>query len=57
MGVMNIIPVFGPFMGAIPGTLIIFLESPIKALWFIILIVIIQQLDANIIEVRILGQT
>lgn len=57
MGVMNIIPVFGPFMGAIPGTLIIFLESPIKALWFIILIVIMQQIDANIIEVRILGQT
>lgn len=44
-------------MGAIPGTLIIFLESPIKALWFIILIVIMQQIDANIIEVRILGQT
>lgn len=57
VGITNIIPVFGPFIGAIPGILIIFLESPIQSLWFTVLILIIQQLDGNFIGPKILGQT
>lgn len=57
VGITNIIPVFGPFIGAIPDILIIFLESPIQSLWFTVLILIIQQLDGNFIGPKILGQT
>lgn len=57
VGITNIIPVFGPFIGAVPGILIIFIESPIQALEFAILILIIQQLDGNLIGPKILGQT
>lgn len=48
---------FGPFIGAIPGILIIFIESPIQALEFAVLILIIQQLDGNLIGPKVLGQT
>lgn len=57
VGITNIIPVFGPFIGAIPGILIIFIESPIQALEFAVLILIIQQLDGNLIGPKVLGQT
>ena len=51
----NIIPIFGPFIGAIPSAIMIFFISPAKALIFTILILIIQQVDANIITPKILG--
>lgn len=57
VGITNIIPVFGPFIGAIPGVLILLIENPIQAVWFGILIIIIQQLDGNFIGPKILGQT
>lgn len=57
VGITNIIPIFGPFIGSIPGLLLIFIESPIQALEFGILILILQQLDGNFIEPKILGQT
>lgn len=57
VGITNIIPIFGPFIGSIPGLLLIFIESPIQALQFGILILILQQLDGNFIEPKILGQT
>lgn len=57
IGVTNIIPVFGPFIGAIPSALIIFIAEPKKALIFIILIIIIQQLDGNVIGPKILGNS
>jgi len=53
----NVIPVFGPFIGAIPSFLLIFIESPWKALLFLVLILIIQQIDGNIIAPRILGNS
>lgn len=56
VGVTDIIPFFGPFIGAIPGALIIFFVDPGKAVLFVILIIIIQQLDGNVISPRILGQ-
>lgn len=57
VGVTNIIPFFGPFIGAIPSVLIIFVADPAKAFWFIVIILIIQQIDGNIIGPKILGQT
>lgn len=57
IGVTNIIPIFGPFIGAIPSAFIIFVNQPIKALIFIILIIIIQQIDGNILAPKILGNS
>lgn len=57
VGITNIIPFFGPFIGAIPSFIIIFFLSPVKALWFLVIIVIIQQLDGNIIGPKILGDS
>lgn len=55
VGVTNVIPFFGPFIGAIPSVLILMLEDPMKALWFILIIFIIQQLDGNVIGPKIVG--
>ena len=57
IAITNIIPFFGPFIGAIPSVIIIFLVSPIKALWFILIVFIIQQIDGNIIGPKILGDS
>lgn len=57
VGVTNIIPFFGPFIGAVPSAVIIFTVEPVKALYFIIYIVIIQQIDGNIIGPKILGNS
>ena len=57
VGITNIIPFFGPFIGAIPSAIIIFFVSPIKSLWFIVIIFIIQQIDGNIIGPKILGDS
>ncbi len=57
IGITNIIPFFGPFIGAVPSSIIILFVSPIKALWFLIIIFIIQQVDGNIIGPKILGDS
>ena len=57
VGVTNIIPFFGPFIGAIPSGLIILLVSPVKALIFAVIILVLQQLDGNIIGPQILGNS
>ncbi len=57
VGVTNVIPYFGPFIGAIPSALIVFLVDPIKALWFVIFVVCLQQFDGNILGPRILGDS
>lgn len=57
IGVTNIIPFFGPFIGAIPAATIIFLVSPVQAVYFLIMILILQQLDGNVIGPAILGET
>lgn len=57
VGVTNIIPIVGPFIGAIPGTFIIFIVDPVKAFWFIVINIVVQQLDGNVIGPKILGQT
>jgi len=57
IGVTNIIPFFGPFIGAIPSTIIILLESPIQAVYFVIFIQILQLIDGNVIGPKILGDS
>ena len=55
VGVTNIIPFFGPYLGAVPSALLILTESPMKCLFFVIFIIILQQVDGNVIGPAILG--
>ena len=57
VGVTNVIPYFGPFIGAIPSFVIILTESPLQALIFLIFILLLQQFDGNILGPFILGDT
>lgn len=57
VGVTNFIPFFGPFIGAIPSALILCVESPVQAGYFLILVLVLQQIDGNIIGPKILGGT
>lgn len=57
IGITNIIPILGPFLGAIPSAFIIFIVNPEKVILFIILIIIIQQIDGNIVAPFILGSS
>lgn len=57
VGVTNVIPFFGPFIGAIPSFFIILLQDPMKSLYFLIFILVLQQIDGNIIGPKILGNT
>ena len=57
VGVTNIIPFFGPYIGAIPSAIILLTVSPMSCLIFVIFIVILQQVDGNIIGPKILGNT
>lgn len=55
IGVTNIIPFFGPFIGAIPSTILIMVISPVQALYFVIFVLLLQQFDGNILGPKILG--
>ena len=55
VGVSNIIPFFGPYIGGIPSAVILLLVDPMYMVWFVIIIFIIQQIDGNIIKPKILG--
>lgn len=57
VGVTNIIPFFGPFIGAIPSAFLILMENPVKAIYFIIFIIILQQFDGNILSPHILSSS
>ena len=57
IGLTNMIPYFGPFIGAVPVILLVLLNSPIKALWTLIFIVILQQFDGIILGPKILGDS
>lgn len=57
VGVTNVIPFFGPYIGAIPSALLILLSDPMKGLYFIIFIFLLQQLDGNFIGPKILGNS
>ncbi len=57
VGVTNVIPFFGPFIGAVPSTLIILLVDPMKGLIFVLFVILLQQLDGNVIGPKILGSS
>ena len=57
VGVTNVIPFFGPFIGAIPSVLLLMLEDPMEAFYFVIIIFVIQQLDGNVIGPKIVGDS
>lgn len=57
VGVTNVIPFFGPFIGAIPSIALVLIQSPIHALYLAIFILILQQVDGNIIGPKILGES
>lgn len=57
VGVTNVIPYFGPFIGAIPSAILIMIVDPIKGLYFVIFILLLQQLDGNVIGPTILGDS
>ncbi|MBQ9993372.1 MAG: AI-2E family transporter [Clostridia bacterium] len=57
VGVTNIIPTFGPFIGAIPSALILLILDPKSVLWFVIFTIILQQIDGNIIKPLLFGDS
>lgn len=57
IGITNMIPYFGPFIGAVPAVIITFFDSPMNALWIIIFIFILQQFDGLILGPKILGDS
>ena len=57
VGVTNVVPVFGPYIGAVPTVLIVFLTEPMKGIYFLIFILVLQQIDGNIIGPKILGDS
>lgn len=57
IGVTNIIPFFGPFIGAVPSGLIVLAVQPEKTIWFIIFVIVLQQFDGNILGPKILGDS
>ena len=57
IGVTNIIPFFGPFIGAIPSALILLMVNPWSAMWFTIFIIVLQQFDGNYLGPKILGES
>ena len=56
IGITNIIPYFGPIIGAIPGALIILISAPEKIIWYLIFVLVLQQFDGNILGPKILGE-
>ena len=55
VGITNIIPIVGPFLGTIPGAFILLLVDPVKAFWFLVFIICLQQIDSNLIYPRVVG--
>lgn len=55
IGVGALVPIFGAFIGAVPGVFILLMISPMKAVWFVVYIVILQQLEGNIIYPKVVG--
>ena len=55
IGVTNFIPFFGPFIGGIPSAIIILIANPSKVILFLIIIVVMQQIDGNLIQPKIIG--
>lgn len=57
VGVTNIIPIIGPIIGTIPGAIIYLMIDPWKAIWFVVFIIVVQQIDGNLIYPRVVGSS
>lgn len=57
IGVTNVIPFFGPYFGGVPSAILILIENPVKGIYFIVFIVILQQFDGNILGPKIIGES
>ena len=57
IGITNVIPFFGPYIGAVPSAFLILLINPLQCLYFIIFILVLQQFDGNFLGPKILGDT
>ncbi len=57
VGVTNMVPVVGPILGAIPGAFILLIINPIQSLWFIIFIIVLQQVESNLIYPHVVGSS
>ena len=57
IGITALIPIFGAFIGCIVGAFLILIVSPIKALWFIVLFLVLQQIEGNVIYPRVVGSS
>lgn len=55
VGLTNIIPLFGPYIGAVPSVLLLLMVNPISALWFIVYVSVLQQIESNLIYPRVVG--
>jgi len=57
VAVTNVIPVFGPFIGAIPSIVLLLLVDPMQAVWFTVFIIVLQQIDGNLIGPKVVGDS
>lgn len=57
IGITNIIPIFGPIIGTVPGALILLFVNPMHAVWFVVFIIVLQQLESNLIYPRVVGNS
>ena len=57
VGVTNIIPIIGPIIGTIPGAVVYLMIDPWKAVWFVIFVIVLQQIDSNLIYPRVVGSS
>ena len=55
IGVTALVPIFGAFIGAIPGVFIMLMISPMKAVWFVVYIIVLQQIEGNLIYPKVVG--
>lgn len=57
VGVTSLIPVFGAFIGTVPSAFLILLIDPMEAFWFIVFIIVLQQIEGNLIYPRVVGNS
>lgn len=57
IGITNIIPIIGPIIGTVPGALIMLMINPMSAVWFVLFIIILQQIEANFIYPKVVGDS
>lgn len=57
VGITNVIPLFGPYIGSVPSVLLLLMVNPIHALWFVIYVAVLQQIESNLIYPRVVGSS